>query len=536
MFSKKRNSRYASAPLDIQLKVPLLRGVLIVIALLTSFLIISSFRTHMPLMRSLSYFMFLVFVGLGLWGLNRGKYSLVSNIFFPIMEGAMFLQQISRGYEETGSAAGFAFILGSFLVFSAVFITNRKLLYTLCALYFLSYPSYLGFIAYPGARAAGDLLETKHTVFPFIAVSSISVGLVSFRLIFDRVVSNAIGAMEESRTREQLTRNLTKSSAQQMAKAESLLAGASETSDAARVIGENIHAIDERFDILNSRVERANDALGHVKHAASQMTELAREQALQAEESGGAVEEMVNSVGNVTSVIAARVEGVNELTGKARSGESQVKETLEAFDKVHHLLDGIQNLAGVISDIADQTNLLAMNASIQAAHAGEAGKGFAVVAGEVRTLSESTSQSAGNIATNISDLLAAISQVGRSLDLTLAAFGDISREIDQFARAIGEIDRNARELESGSRGILNTTASLRQLASRVDEQSREVSSAQESIHDSIVTISTLSAEISEETKDISRGAGRITASMEDIHELADELVEGSRTLNKEMDI
>jgi len=531
---KNRRDHYAEAPLDIQLKVPLLTYILYLLTALSLFLILADVRGGVGLSRMAMHgVLFAIMITALIW-LRRGKYVTVSNVFFPLMEGAMFLLQISRPYLGAESLVTFSFILGSFLVFSSVFISSRKLLFTLCIAFFLSFLGYLFLIAIPGNRALGEALTEEFTVFPFIAVTSITFGLIAIRIIFDRVVGSAIAAMEESRRREAWARGLTESSFAQMSRTESLLADARETSEASRIINENVQAIDGSFSVLNGKAGTAAAALEKVRAAALEMTDLARNQSSQVDESGAAIEEMVASIKNVSSVIASRAEGVNALNDKARSGESKVQETMEAFGKVRHLLDGIRDLAGVISDIADRTNLLAMNASIQAAHAGEAGRGFAVVAGEVRTLSESTSVSAGTIATNINDLLSAFGLVGNSLDQTLKSFGEIAGEIEHFSGAIGEIGRNASELEVGSRGILSSTTSLRQIAARVDEQSRDVQRAQESIGEAIGGITDLASEISRETKEITNGTNRITTSMKDIHDLAEALVQSSRDLAREM--
>ena len=536
MSEFKNNKEYADSPLDIQMKVPLLKVVLYILLTLTVLLIAADVKNHTPPVRMVLHSLFLILMLAAQAGIHRGKYILVSNIFFPLMELVMAFMQISRSYNGSESFIQFSFILGSFLVFSAVFITNRTLIIGLCLAYFLSFGGYILLKAVPGSRALGEPLPIENLVYSFIAVISISIGLIAFRLIFDKVVGNTVKAMEESRQKEKWARKLNQSSAAQMAKAEDLLADAGETSAATHVIEDNIHKIDERFGLLNQRVGNAITALEKVEKSASIMTELSREQSSRVDESGAAIEEMVASIKNVSTVISARAEGVNLLTEKARSGEARVQETKEAFGKVLHLLGGIRDLARVISDIADRTNLLAMNASIQAAHAGEAGRGFAVVAGEVRTLSESTSQSAATISGNLNDLLAAFSQADGSMGVTQDAFGDMYREIEQFAEAIGEVGRNASELETGSREILKSTGELRQIAARVDEQSLEVNSAQISISESIGSISSLAAEISEETREITQGTTKISSSMKGIHDLADELVQSSRSLNRDMDI
>ncbi|MDC7220019.1 MAG: methyl-accepting chemotaxis protein [Spirochaetales bacterium] len=534
MARTKKTNIYADAALDVKLKVPLLRGILVVCSFLTFMMVLSDFREATGLIRTALHILSFIFMVLSLVALNRGYFKQVSNIFFLGFEVGMGLLQLSRGYVGPESISTYSIILGSFLVLGAVFISSRKLIFSLCAVYFLSYPAYLLFLAYPGAKAAGMTLHMEHTLFPFIAVTSISVGLYSFRRIFDKVLDRTMETMDEARRKEVWARNLATASAGQMSQAENLLEGTERTARSVRTIEETVRAMEERFNFLNQRVESAVQDLGSVKNSASEMTLLAQNQSVQVEESGSSIEEMVASIQNMSQIIDIRSKGIEGLREKASEGESQIKETQDAFEKVRQFLEGISNMAGVISDIADQTNLLAMNASIQAAHAGEAGKGFAVVAGEVRTLSESTSKSAGVISENISNLMAAMVQVGSALDITLSSFGVISSEIDFFTDAMGEIGQNAQELESGSREVLGATTQLRQITTQVDGQSGEVNRAQNSIAESIQNISALAAEINEETSEISQGTEEITQSMGEIHTLAEELVNKSRELNREM--
>ncbi|MBN2626451.1 MAG: hypothetical protein JXA95_07280 [Spirochaetales bacterium] len=531
---KKGKDYYGNASLEIKLKAPLLSYILYLLIALTILLVVSDIKEGTGLAHTAMHGVLFVIILTSLLAVRWGKYVLVSNLFFPLMELAMFFLQVSRPYMGAQSLLSLSLVLGSFLVFSSVFISSRKLLLTLCVLYFLTFPGYLFLVALPGSRALGMPLTEEFTFFPFIAVTSITTGLISIRIIFDRVLVNAMAAIEEAQRKEAWTRGLTESSVSQMGKTESLLADARETAKASHIINENVQAIDERFDMLNDQARHAASALEKVKAAALEMTELSREQSSQVDESGSAIEEMVASIRNVSAVITSRSEGVNSLNEKARSGESKVQETMEAFGKVRHLLDGIKDLAGVIADIADRTNLLAMNASIQAAHAGEAGRGFAVVAGEVRTLSESTAVSAGTIATNINDLLSAFALVGKSLDDTLKSFGEIAGEIEHFSGAMGEIGKNASELEVGSRGILSSTTSLRQIATQVDEQSQDVQQAQEAINEAIGGINALAEEIAQETKEITNGTHMITSSMTGIHDLAEALVQSSRDLTLKM--
>ncbi|MBQ4235650.1 MAG: hypothetical protein II716_02285, partial [Treponema sp.] len=123
----------------------------------------------------------------------------------------------------------------------------------------------------------------------------------------------------------------------------------------------------------------------------------------------------------------------------------------------------------VIDSVANQTNLLAMNAAIEAAHAGEAGKGFAVVAGEIRKLSEDTQRSARDISKIISEIVSAIQTGEQSMYDTKSAFVKISEKIDVQSDAVGEISKSVMLQTDKANTVLSNTNQITNKISEVNE-------------------------------------------------------------------
>jgi len=144
----------------------------------------------------------------------------------------------------------------------------------------------------------------------------------------------------------------------------------------------------------------------------------------------------------------------------------------------------ISNITVMISGVADQTNLLAMNAAIEAAHAGTAGRGFAIVSAEIRKLAESCSQNAKRIEDSIKDMIKTIEKTGRHVDASGLAFQNIARGIDNGGLSMTEISRSTGELNTGSQEILVSVGHLNQitqeaveLVSSVAQAARKLNSA-----------------------------------------------------------
>jgi methyl-accepting chemotaxis protein len=134
------------------------------------------------------------------------------------------------------------------------------------------------------------------------------------------------------------------------------------------------------------------------------------------------------------------------LRGAVRDGSTQTRETAAAVGSVLTELTKIEELVRMISDLGDQTNLLAMNASIEAAHAGEAGRGFAVVAGEIRKLAEQTAVRAKGIVEVVGGIETAVEQADNKSRSALEAYQKLDGVADEMNDFLVQVNRQVETL------------------------------------------------------------------------------------------
>jgi iron only hydrogenase large subunit-like protein len=185
------------------------------------------------------------------------------------------------------------------------------------------------------------------------------------------------------------------------------------------------------------------------------------------DESSAATEKMVSSLKATSEMSRQKRESIEGLIQNAAKGQDSMQETISAVQSISQSVDGIGTAIKIISGIAANTNLLAMNAAIEAAHAGEAGRGFAVVAGEIRRLSENTRQNSQNISQTLSSIIAGINITSKRSGDTNNLINGMSGEINGVAAAMTELINTFGELSAGSTEIITALTGLRELSSSV---------------------------------------------------------------------
>jgi methyl-accepting chemotaxis protein len=213
----------------------------------------------------------------------------------------------------------------------------------------------------------------------------------------------------------------------------------------------------------------AGNAVKQIKENIDSLNRLIEEQAESVNSSTSAVEEMTANIHSVTKTLIENGKNVSELAEASENGKTGLQTVAQKIQEIARDSEGLLEINSVMDTIASQTNLLSMNAAIEAAHAGETGKGFAVVAGEIRKLAESSSRQSQTTASMLKKIKASIDSITASSNEVLSRF----EIIDSGVKTVSQHEENIRnameEQEVGGKKILDSMNRLKEISVSVKE-------------------------------------------------------------------
>jgi methyl-accepting chemotaxis protein len=239
------------------------------------------------------------------------------------------------------------------------------------------------------------------------------------------------------------------------------------TSTAVQQISSHLDNMENLMVKQENGATEAGKAVGDIKENIDSLNKMIEEQTESVNMSSSAIEEMTANIHSVTQTLAANSKNVDTLTEASENGRTGLQTVAQEIQEIAHDSEGLLEINSVMNNIAAQTNLLSMNAAIEAAHAGEAGKGFAVVADEIRKLSESSGKQSKTTASMLKKIKASIDNITKSSNEVLERFGAIDSSVKTVSVHEQNILHAMEEQETGGKQILESIGRLRDITSSV---------------------------------------------------------------------
>jgi methyl-accepting chemotaxis protein len=307
------------------------------------------------------------------------------------------------------------------------------------------------------------------------------------------------------------------------------------TSTAVQHISSNLDNIENLVVRQENGAIEAGSAVGEIKKIIDNLNKRIEEQAESVNRSSTAIEEMTANIHSVTQTLAENSKNVDVLAEASENGKTGLQMVAQEIQGIARDSEGLLEINSVMNTIASQTNLLSMNAAIEAAHAGMAGRGFAVVADEIRKLAESSSKQSKTTAAMLKKIKSSIDNITKSSNEVLSRFGAIDSSVKTVSDHEENILRAMEEQESGGRQILDSIGRLRDITSSVQKGSDDMAKSGEILVKETDEFIKVSRETVEGMNEILTGVNQIRISVDHVNEISHENNRSFESLKQETD-
>lgn len=320
-------------------------------------------------------------------------------------------------------------------------------------------------------------------------------------------------------------------SAENVRMKESLIVTTEQTSASTTEITANTESINNQISALDANLISSSNAVRSIGESIRTLNEEIQEQMAMVEQSTASVTEMIASIDNVTKTAEKRQQATERLVATVSKGSEKMQVAFQMINQIHESVGSIKDITGIIEDLSAQTNLLAMNAAIEAAHAGDAGRGFSVVADEIRKLAEASSANSQQIGTILHAIVDRIGQATAAGSEMSAAFAEFDREVKSLSQSLAEIFASMNELRGGGNQVLQAMTVLQEVSTSVRGGSSQINQSAGEIGSTMASVQEVSSQVRGGMEEIAHGIREISTAIGNVLSIAERLGELSESLN-----
>ena len=313
-----------------------------------------------------------------------------------------------------------------------------------------------------------------------------------------------------------------------------LASNMTETAGAVNEISANIDGVKQQAMTQAASVTETAATVEEIVRTIKQLNTGIEAQVSSVAQSSSSIEQMVANIASIGQTLGKTDSVIKDLTAATGDGKATLVTSNTVTQKIAEESGSLMEASSVIQHIASQTNLLAMNAAIEAAHAGEAGKGFAVVADEIRKLAEDSAAQGKTITTTLKMLSGEIEILSASSKTVEEKFNVIFTLAEQVKEMSARLTEAMRDQETGSREVLTAIKNINTITIEVQANSQEMLKGGEGVAGEMQKLDNLTRIITDSMNEMAAGAVQINNAVQEVNGITQKTKQGIENLTEEV--